>query len=146
MDVFHTSAESAFTAAVDGADATTSAMKRAGDATIAATSAFNSFTQLAPGISEEWRMAGATSGTGLFGQPWWMQTRQAGGPVEAGTPYLVGERGPELFVPRTAGTIAAGGANITNTFHLVDTESNLARRVAEIVMQSVRNGVRLNAI
>ena len=40
-----------------------------------------------------------------------------GGPVGAGRPYMVGERGPELFVPRTAGTIipnhAMGGANVT---------------------------------
>lgn len=31
--------------------------------------------------------------------------RAAGGPVSAGSPYLVGETGPELFVPTGAGTI-----------------------------------------
>ena len=31
--------------------------------------------------------------------------RANGGPVSGGTPYIVGERGPELFVPRTSGTI-----------------------------------------
>ncbi len=31
--------------------------------------------------------------------------RAFGGPVGAGQPYLVGERGPELFVPQTAGRI-----------------------------------------
>lgn len=31
--------------------------------------------------------------------------RQHGGPVEQGTPYLVGERGPELFVPRQDGVV-----------------------------------------
>jgi hypothetical protein len=31
--------------------------------------------------------------------------RAEGGPVNANTPYMVGEREPELFVPRTAGTI-----------------------------------------
>lgn len=31
--------------------------------------------------------------------------RAAGGPVEADKPYLVGEKGPEMFVPKTAGTI-----------------------------------------
>lgn len=39
-----------------------------------------------------------------------------GGPVGAGQPYLVGERGPELFVPGAQGNIvpnnAMGGANI----------------------------------
>jgi TP901 family phage tail tape measure protein len=31
--------------------------------------------------------------------------RAEGGPVEAGEPYIVGERGPELFVPRRGGEI-----------------------------------------
>lgn len=31
--------------------------------------------------------------------------RASGGPVSAGNPYLVGERGPELFVPTTSGSI-----------------------------------------
>jgi hypothetical protein len=32
-------------------------------------------------------------------------SRQEGGPVEAGKPYLVGEKGPEVMVPKTPGTI-----------------------------------------
>jgi Lambda phage tail tape-measure protein (Tape_meas_lam_C) len=37
--------------------------------------------------------------------------RASGGPVTAGGAYLVGERGPELFVPNSGGNIAgAGGA------------------------------------
>lgn len=32
-------------------------------------------------------------------------SRQAGGPVEANRPFLVGERGPELFVPKQGGNI-----------------------------------------
>jgi len=31
--------------------------------------------------------------------------RADGGPVSSGTPYIVGERGPEMFVPRSSGTI-----------------------------------------
>ena len=31
--------------------------------------------------------------------------RENGGPVKAGQPYIVGEKRPELFVPRTSGTI-----------------------------------------
>ena len=46
------------------------------------------------------------------------QKRAKGGPVGAGSPYMVGERGPELFVPRSSGTIIpnnalGGGANVT---------------------------------
>lgn len=36
-----------------------------------------------------------------------------GGPVSGGTPYLVGERGPELFVPRTNGAIVPNNALAT---------------------------------
>ena len=34
--------------------------------------------------------------------------RASGGPVSAGTPYIVGEREPELFVPNTSGQILNG--------------------------------------
>ena len=45
--------------------------------------------------------------------------RADGGPVSAGTPYVVGERGPELFVPGRSGGIvpngaAMGGSTIVN--------------------------------
>ena len=46
---------------------------------------------------------------GLFGLP----GRATGGPVSPGRAYLVGERGPELFVPTASGSVAtpaAGGA------------------------------------
>jgi phage-related minor tail protein len=33
-----------------------------------------------------------------------------GGPAQANTPYIIGERGPELFVPRTAGTVVPNNA------------------------------------
>jgi hypothetical protein len=37
-------------------------------------------------------------------------TRAGGGPVQAGRPYIVGERGPELFVPSGNGRIANNSA------------------------------------
>jgi len=44
--------------------------------------------------------------------------RAVGGPVSGGSPYIVGERGPELFVPGSSGSIIpnnkmGGGARIT---------------------------------
>jgi hypothetical protein len=36
--------------------------------------------------------------------------RALGGPVTAGTPYLVGEQGPELFMPQQSGQIVPNGA------------------------------------
>lgn len=55
-----------------------------------------------------------------------------GGPVESGGAYMVGERGPELFVPRSAGAIVpnhsmsmmGGSTNITNyNIQAIDTKS-----------------------
>ena len=43
--------------------------------------------------------------------------RQAGGPVSRGQSYLVGEKGPEIFVPSTSGTIIPNdrvGGGVTN--------------------------------
>ncbi|MBV9905532.1 MAG: phage tail tape measure protein [Alphaproteobacteria bacterium] len=36
--------------------------------------------------------------------------RASGGPVDANVPYLVGEQGPELFTPSTAGAITPNAA------------------------------------
>lgn len=45
--------------------------------------------------------------------------RAGGGPVNRGGAYLVGERGPELFVPRQAGDVAAAtGSAVSVHFHL----------------------------
>ena len=35
--------------------------------------------------------------------------RATGGPVSPGRPYMVGERGPELFVPTSSGRVETGG-------------------------------------
>lgn len=59
------------------------------------------------------------------------RARANGGPVEGNTTYLVGERGPELFVPRSAGTIIpnhamgmGGVTNVTNNYiNAIDVQS-----------------------
>ncbi|HLL30313.1 MAG TPA: tail tape measure protein [Allosphingosinicella sp.] len=38
--------------------------------------------------------------------------RATGGPVAPGRPYLVGERGPELFVPTASGRVEAGRGSV----------------------------------
>ncbi len=60
-------------------------------------------------------MSGTGTGGGLLGGLF--KKRANGGSVMAGQPYLVGERGPELFMPGRSGGIAragsfGGGANI----------------------------------
>ena len=49
--------------------------------------------------------------------------RAAGGPVSAGSPYIVGERGPELFVPGRSGSIVPNdslGGDMMNVVVNVD--------------------------
>ena len=80
----------------------------------------SSFKRLAKTILEEFAKLALdrifTSGAGktpLFG------ARAAGGPVNVGGAYLVGERGPELFVPRQGGDIVAAQAGAVSVhFHL----------------------------
>jgi hypothetical protein len=43
--------------------------------------------------------------TGEYGQGLGFKKRAGGGPVDSGTPYIVGEKGPELFVPSGYGRI-----------------------------------------
>lgn len=45
---------------------------------------------------------------GLIGSILGLPGRATGGPVAPGRPFLVGERGPELFVPTSAGRVEAG--------------------------------------
>lgn len=52
-----------------------------------------------------------------------LPARARGGPVIGGNPYLVGERGPELFVPNSSGGIVpnnqmGGGMVVNQTIHL----------------------------
>jgi len=67
--------------------------------------------------------------------------RRTGGQVTGGTPYLVGEQGPELFQPNQSGTIVpndrlGGGQNINITINANDTQGFdelLIKRRATIV-------------
>lgn len=80
--------------------------------------------------------------TGRFGK------RAAGGPVSAGSPYLVGERGPELFMPRTSGSIypndamGVGGSNIVVNVDATGTNvqgnSDDSKRLGEAIGVAIR--------
>ncbi len=69
--------------------------------------------------------------------------RALGGPVEPGRAYLVGERGPELFVPRAAGAIAPGGVTVQMTVVTPDAES--FRRSQGQIMTDIWRQARLAA-
>ena len=83
-----------------------------------ATMLFNSFLRTM-GFSFGSASGGTiTGGSGLI-------PRAYGGSVNAGTSYMVGEKGPEMFVPRTSGTIipnnalsSVGGSQVINNYNI----------------------------
>ena len=79
--------------------------------------------------------------------------RAAGGPVGMGEVYLVGEKGPELFVPNSSGNIVSnnklssgGGANIniTITGNTISSKMDM-REIANQVSDAIMGRLRLNA-
>jgi hypothetical protein len=74
---------------------------------------------------------------GNFGGP-----RALGGPVNPSKSYLVGERGPELFVPNIAGTIvpnggSAGGAAVGGSMITVNVNAGMGTDGAQVGEQIV---------
>jgi phage-related minor tail protein len=74
-------------------------------------------------------------------------TRAAGGPVSGGSPYLVGERGPEMFVPRSSGAIvpnhrlaAGGGGGITIVYSptISTASTDEIERMGKLIEQAQR--------
>jgi phage-related minor tail protein len=74
--------------------------------------------------------------------------RAAGGPVDAGTPYLVGEQGPELFVPTASGFIAPNSAlgrpQVTLNVQTRDAQSFLKSeaQIAAMLSRALARGQR----
>ena len=77
-----------------------------------ATNLLNSIANKLLDVAVNFALFGAMSGTGtgggLLGSLF--KKRASGGSVTAGQPYLVGERGPELFMPGRSGGIAPTGS------------------------------------
>jgi hypothetical protein len=68
-----------------------------------------------------------------------------GGSAYAGMPYIVGEVGPELFVPTTAGTIVPNGAGggVTNLYVSALDPAGAATAVVRALDEyESRNGAR----
>lgn len=79
---------------------------------------------------------------GIFGG-----ARAMGGPVMGGSAYLVGEQGPELFVPRTSGSIVpnAGSITINNSFTVANTSDRRSQQqIAAEVGVAVNRAMRRN--
>ena len=71
--------------------------------------------------------------------------RANGGSVSAGTPYVVGERGAELFVPNSSGTIVpnnamGGGTTINLTVNGAIDAEGTARTIIDVLNRSTSRG------
>jgi hypothetical protein len=73
-----------------------------------------------------------------------------GGPARAGSPYIVGERGPELFVPGTSGTVipndrmnqmggSAGGTTVNISYNI---QSGVSRAELQPILETERKRLR----
>lgn len=120
---------------------------------------------IADNLMEQLFGAKGTTESGSSGG--WLQTvaglifggaRAGGGDVSNGRAYLVGEEGPEMFVPRTAGTVipadrtaamrgvGRSGGNVTNNFAFsAPTSTKTQTQVAARVGYEVRRAQRLGA-
>jgi phage-related minor tail protein len=69
--------------------------------------------------------------------------RANGGSVSAGTPYVVGERGAELFVPSSNGTIVpngGSGSTINITVNGAIDAEGTARTIVDVLNRSNARG------
>jgi phage-related minor tail protein len=96
----------------------------------------------------------ATGGSGTLGNliggaAGGLPGRAGGGPVTAGQPYMVGEHGPEPFIPNQSGVIVPNGsmpAGANVTIVNVTDENEVARVLASSKGQDViMNVIRKNA-
>lgn len=81
--------------------------------------------------------------TNLFSNTSWMAE---GGPVTGNTPYIVGEKGPELFIPDNSGTIVSNdkltSGNYTYNFTInapSGTAQDLAAEIKNVLIQLETN-------
>jgi len=85
---------------VDGINAAIDGTKTLGEV---ASNTFRRISNALLNYGVEAALIGMTGGTGGFFSK--VFGRASGGPVKGGSPYVVGEKGPELFVPGSSGNI-----------------------------------------
>ena len=114
---------------------------------------YNSTMKLIEAFKSAWEWAGKVaskagnfvSGAATSALNAVLPGRASGGPVTAGMPYMVGESGPELFVPRASGSIipnGAGGANVVVNVYGDVTGREIVEKVQSAIMQSLSQNMR----
>ena len=79
--------------------------------------------------------------------------KASGGPVSAGSPYVVGELGPEVFIPSTSGTIipndrvSAGGPTVNVIFQgqVIGDERTISAYVTKACNKAIKEAVYAGA-
>jgi tape measure domain-containing protein len=73
--------------------------------------------------------------------------RAAGGPVMSGSPYMVGEKGPEMFVPKTSGTIIPNNRLWQGSQTIINITGNtlLSDDAAEEIGDRIMSRLKLSA-
>lgn len=152
MDRFRASFEDAFASILDGTKSVKDAFRDMADAIIA---------QIARMIAQQWvaKLFGDpnTPGGGLFGDivsSFFGGFRASGGPVSYGKAYIVGEQGPELFIPPGNGTIMNAtqtarmgqrGAQVINNFNMpgrydLRTQAQIAATTGRTTQRALSRG------
>jgi hypothetical protein len=110
-------------------------------------SAYNSIKRLVKFIDENPVALGSTGVAGFGLSKIFGGGRANGGPVNGGTSYIVGERGPELFVPNTSGKIipnggmgSGGGSVINLTVNGAIDAEGTARTIIDVLNRSTSRG------
>lgn len=96
-----------------------------------------------PGMTRGTPLSVPSSGVGSL-LPRRLDERAMGGPVAQGQPYLVGEKGPEIMVPSTAGKIIpnnkiGGGGPTSNVTYYIDATGADAAAVQRLEVAMQRN-------
>jgi tape measure domain-containing protein len=147
-----TTFSSAFDAAVDGTENLGMALQNLGLDLLKTISKMLMMYAIAQALGA----LGGDDGVGVFSflaKAFGFKGKAKGGPVTGGTPYIVGERGPELFVPKGSGTIVpndrlGGGVTVgTISIKVENTgeqltpaaQKQLAGQVQGIVLSTLAN-------
>jgi len=162
MDTVKSSMEDAFMSMVDGTKSAKDAFKSMAAEIIKELYRVLVVQQLVNGIS------GAIGG--IFGgsaapisspRPManpFLQTRASGGPISANTPYLVGEKGPELVIPRHSGTVVnaaqtaqamgsgSGDVTVQNNITVTGSDAAMVRTEIAKMIPQITNATKAAVI
>lgn len=82
-----------------------------------------------------------------------LEGRASGGPVSANTPYMVGERGPELFIPNNSGSIVPNGSmggmgniSVSLNGNFYGTDQGTAEKFADMIAEMIGQNMKLRTI